>query len=74
MDKQELRETFGFNLRIERTKKRYSQEYLAELASISSKHLTKIENGNVTPSIFIVFKLAKALNITVDRLVYQEYQ
>ncbi len=65
-----LRETLAHNLKVERAKKDLTQEVLAEMAGISAKHLTKIENKNVTPSIFIVYKLAKALDITVDTLVY----
>ena len=67
----ELRKILASNLRVERAKKDYTQERLAELAGISTKHLTKIENENVSPSIYIVFKLAKALEISVDKLVYK---
>ena len=69
---QELRKILAYNLRVERAKKDYTQEELAELANISTKHLTKIENENVTPSIYIIYKLAMALNITVNKLVYKE--
>ena len=67
----ELRKILAYNLRVERAKKDYTQERLAELAGISTKHLTKIENENVSTSIYIVFKLAKALEISVDKLVYK---
>lgn len=67
----ELRKILAYNLRVEIAKKDYTQERLAELAGISTKHLTKIENENVSPSIYIVFKLAKALEISVDKLVYK---
>ncbi len=67
----ELRKVIAYNLRVERAKKDYTQEKLAELAGISTKHLTKIENENVSPSIYIIFKLATALGITVDKLVYK---
>lgn len=46
-----------------------SQENLAELADVSMKHITMIENCKVNPSINIVCSLAKVLNITVDKLV-----
>ena len=45
-----------------------SQEKLAELANISTKHLTKIENEKVTPSVYMVYKLAKVLDTTIDNL------
>ncbi|MCR5261746.1 MAG: helix-turn-helix transcriptional regulator [Candidatus Gastranaerophilales bacterium] len=68
----ELRKKLSYNLRVERAKKALTQEKLAELASISTKHLTKIENENVTPSIYIVYKLAKALGVSVDKLISDE--
>ena len=68
----ELRKILAHNLKVERAKKDFTQDKLAELAGISSKHLTKIENAKVTPSVFIVFKLASALNVTVDKLLYKQ--
>lgn len=69
---QEVRKNLAHNLKVERAKRDLTQEKLAEMAGISAKHLTKIENKNVTPSIFIVYKLAKALGVTVDTLIYNE--
>jgi len=67
---QELRKNLARNLKVERVKKDLTQEKLAEMAGISAKHLTKIENKNVTPIIYIVYKLAKALDVTVDTFIY----
>mgnify|MGYP000177641047 CR=1 FL=1 len=58
----------GDNIRAERMRKRFSQESLAELANISKESLHKIENGRQTPSAFIVFDIANALNIPLDDL------
>ena len=68
----QLREVIAYNLRVERAKKDLTQEQLAEKAEISHKHLTKIENCYVTPSVFIILKLANALDITVNDIVYKE--
>lgn len=65
---QELRERIAVNIRIERARKGLSQEGLAELVDISPKHITKIEKARVTPSIFLVYKIAKALGVTIDTL------
>lgn len=65
---QELRERIAVNIRIERARKGLSQEGLAELVDISPKHITKIEKARVTPSIFLVYKIAKALGVTIDIL------
>ena len=69
---QKFREILALNLKVERTRKRLTQEELAELANISTKHLTKIENAHVTPSAFLLFCLAKALNVKIDKLVTEE--
>ncbi len=66
----DLRKTIANNLRIMRAKKRISQEVLAEKADISTKYLTRIENEKVNPSILVLLKLANALEITVNEIVY----
>ena len=66
---QDFRKKLAHNLKVERAKNELTQEQLAELIGISQKHITKIENERVTPSIFIVYKMAKALNTTLDELV-----
>ena len=65
---QELRKRIALNIRIERAKIGLSQEKLAELAEISPKHITKIEKANVTPSIFLIYKIAEVLNVSIDTL------
>ena len=65
---QELRERIALNMKIERVKKGFTQEKLAEISEISTKHITKIEKGKVTPSIYLVYKIAKALEVTIDTL------
>ena len=65
----ELRKVLAHNLRVERAKKELTQEQLAELTNVSAKHVTKIETEKVTPSIYIVYKFAKALEVSVDDLL-----
>jgi len=69
---QELRKILARNIKVERTKRGLTQEGLAEIASISTKHITKIETCRVTPSIFLIYKIAKAMNISIDILVKKE--
>ena len=66
---QEFRENLAHNLKIERAKSRLTQEKLAELAFVSPKHITKIESAKSTPSVYLVHRLAKVLNTTIDNLV-----
>jgi transcriptional regulator with XRE-family HTH domain len=60
----------GNNIRRIRQQKKLTQEKLARLSDISLNTLTKIESGFVkTPNIKTVVKIAKALNVSLDRLV-----
>ena len=64
----EFRKTIALNIKIERIKKNLTQEQLAEISEISTKHITKIENGKVTPSSFLLYKIAQSLNTSLDKL------
>lgn len=66
---QDLRKRLAYNIKVERAKTQLTQEKLAELSGISAKHITKIENKKVTPSIYIVYKIAKVFNTTIDELL-----
>lgn len=60
----------GTNIRKFRQQRKLTQEKLARLADISLNTLTKIESGFAkTPNIKTVVKIAKALNISIDKLV-----
>lgn len=58
----------GNNIRAERMRKRLTQESLSEIVDISKDSLLKIENGRQTPSAFIVFDIANALEIPIEDL------
>jgi len=60
----------GKNIKELRQKRKLSQEKLARLTNISLNTLTKIESGfTKRPSIQTVHKIAKALDISLDKLV-----
>ena len=69
---QKLRHRIALNMKIERVKNGFTQEKLAELVEVSTKHITKIENAKVTPSIFLIYKIAEALNVSIDTLTKRE--
>ena len=58
------------NLRKFRAIKRISQEELAELSDLSQQYICSIENAKVNPSIFTMMKIAEALNVSVNDLIY----
>lgn len=69
MDDSLILKTIADNIRIERLRKRLSQEKLAEIVGISTKYLNMIENNKTNPTIVIVVKICNALKIDVNTLI-----
>lgn len=68
MDDSLILKTIADNIRIERLRKRLSQEKLAEIVGISTKYLNMIENNKTNPTIVIVVKICNALKIDLNTL------
>ncbi|MBE7702731.1 MAG: helix-turn-helix transcriptional regulator [Cyanobacteria bacterium SIG28] len=68
MIENEILKIIADNIRLERLKKRISQEELAEKAEISTKYLNMIENYKSNPTIVVVIKICKALEINIDKI------
>ncbi|MFI3300302.1 MAG: helix-turn-helix transcriptional regulator [Candidatus Gastranaerophilales bacterium] len=66
---EEILRLIADNIRIERLKKRISQEKLAETIDISAKYLNMIENRKANPTIIIIIKLCLALDIELNSLL-----
>ena len=60
--------TFGLKIKELRKQKKYSQEQLANLASINKSYISKIETGKTEVSLEIINKLAIAFEIEIDKL------
>lgn len=69
MDKKQTLKILAENIRVERARKKYSQEYLAEQADITPQHLYRIENEKVCPTIQVVVCIAQALDVSLDKLI-----
>ena len=69
MDKKRTLKILAENIRVERARKKYSQEYLAEQADITPQHLYRIENEKVCPTIHVVVCIAQALDVSLDKLI-----
>lgn len=65
-----LKKIIASNLRQQRAKNKVSQEKLAELTGISQQFICSIETEKANPSIEVMVKIADALNITLNDLVY----
>ena len=57
------------NIKAERHRKGLTQDDLSEKVNISTRSLSSIENGYQTPSIFIVYDIAKVLEIDINELL-----
>jgi transcriptional regulator with XRE-family HTH domain len=60
---------FGNNVRLRRLELGLSQEKLASLCDFHSTYIGMIERAERKISILAAFKLATALNITIDALI-----
>lgn len=58
-----------FLIKAYREKVGITQEQLAEDLDITRPYLTDIENGQRTPSLALLEKIAKSLNTTVKELI-----
>lgn len=62
-------EAFGIVLRELRRKAEFTQENLAFEAGIERNYVSLIELGRNQPTISVIFKLAKALDIEPNKLI-----
>ena len=62
-------ESFGIVLRELRKKAEFTQENLAFEAGIERNYVSLIELGRNQPTISVIFKLAKALNIDPSKMI-----
>lgn len=62
-------EIFGRRLRELRLARNWTQEQLAEAAGITSTYTSDLERGEKVPSLTIVLRLARALDIAVSELL-----
>lgn len=69
LDKEKTLKILAENIRVERARNKISQEFLAEQADITPQHLYRIENERVCPTILVVANIAKALGVTLDKLL-----
>ncbi|MCL2697675.1 MAG: helix-turn-helix domain-containing protein [Oscillospiraceae bacterium] len=69
MDKQKIQEIFSNNLLKYRTLSRRSQEDLAFYSNVSTAYLSELERGEKCPTIFTVYKISAALNISPSQLM-----
>ena len=65
--------SLGKNIKKYRHISGMRQYDLAEKCDCCDSHLGQIENGNNTPSLELLVKIANALSVTVDQLLADSY-
>jgi DNA adenine methylase len=60
--------TFGDRIKYLREKQTISQAKLAQITGIVREQISRIENGQINPTLETVFKLSEALNISMSEL------
>lgn len=61
--------SLGTQLRKLREENKLSQQQLADIANISKSTIKRIENAKTTVSFDIIVSIAKALNISIKKVV-----
>lgn len=70
MDKRKDLKQLGDSIRIERAKKKLTQEQLASMCgSLNAQHLGLIEKGEVDIRISTLFSILRALDCKLDDLI-----
>lgn len=57
------------NLSNIRKQQRYTQKAIADLAGVDPNYYAKIERGEGVPSLKTLYKIAKALNVSITDIV-----
>jgi len=60
--------SFGSAIKKARKEKKLTQEKLAELVDVSTKHLQQLESGRREPSVKVLQKLVFALDLSLDSI------
>lgn len=69
VNKDELKKRVGQRIIFLRTQKDWSQSDLARACNKDRQAIEKLENGKVNPTIFTLFEISKALDISIDELI-----
>ncbi len=67
--KDERNKIFARNLKAERYRKNLTQAELAECVNVSESTISLLERGLQTPSIFLVYDIAKTFEIDINELM-----
>tara|TARA_R110002050_G_scaffold167468_1_gene298257 strand:+ start:22257 stop:22475 length:219 start_codon:yes stop_codon:yes gene_type:complete len=66
---EQLQEKIGERIRQLRESKGISQQNLAAICNFEKSNLSRIEAGRTNPTIFTLFKISQALEVSIAELV-----
>lgn len=69
MTKEELKRKIGKRIIELRTQKGWTQSDLARACNKDRQALEKLENGRTNPTLYSLFEVSKALQVSLKRLV-----
>jgi transcriptional regulator with XRE-family HTH domain len=69
MKSKDIRKILGNNIKLLRGKLKISQEELAFMTGLHRTYIGGVERGERNPSILIIDKIAKALDVSISDLV-----
>lgn len=72
MDKDSFKKEIGFKIKVERMRRKISQEKLAEMADCSLSYIGFVERGKMSLSLYNFLKIAKALELNVAEFLVFE--
>lgn len=64
MNKTNILKSIGYNIRLARKKKGFTQEVLAEKCNVSTKYISALETGSSSGSIPLIIKICNILEVT----------
>ena len=70
MEQNDICKKFGFNVKVERMRKNYTQAYLAEIMNVSVTYISDIERGSQNVTLKTIEKIAAALDVDIHKLMY----
>ena len=69
MDKDSFKKEIGFKIKVERMRKKISQEKLAEMVDCSLSYIGFVERGEMSLSLYNFVKISSVLGLDVDQFL-----
>lgn len=69
MAQEELQKLIGRNIRIIRERKGMSAQELSTICNFEKSNMSRLESGNTNPTIWTLYKIAQALEVSLEEIV-----